>query len=146
MQGSIYTPQTEKETPSISICQSSSQFFSNNSSTMKRTMAVLLPNMGQICQHQSNVFTILKKGENRSLLVVLLLLSAKIIYSDPLFRNSRGKLLDFLLLEWIFFSYIQKLEKIRSVLSIFIEDALKRASLPPLKESQFDQKIFLKVT
>ena len=110
---------------------------------MKRTMAVLLPNMGQICQHQSNVFTILKQGENRSLLVVLLLLSAKIIYSDPLFRNSRGKLLDFLLLEWIFFSYIQKLEKIRSVLSIFIEDALKRASLPPLKkESQFNQKIF----
>ena len=77
--------------------------------------------------------------------MVLLLLSAKIIYSDPLFRNSRGKLLDFLLLEWIFFSYIQKLEKIRSVLSIFIEDALKRASLPPLKkESQFNQKIFLK--
>ena len=145
MQGSIYTPQTEKETPSISICQSSSQFFSNNSFTMKRTIAVLLPNMGQICQHQSNVFTILKQGENRSLLVVLL--SAKIIYSDPLFRNSRGKLLDFLLLEWIFFSYIQKLEKIRSVLSIFIEDALKRASLPPLKkESQFNQKIFLKVT
>ena len=99
---------------------------------MKRTMAVLLPNMGQICQHQSNVFTILKQGENRSLLVVLLL-SAKIIYSDPLFRNSRGKLLDFLLLEWIFFSYIQKLEKIRSVLSIFIEDALKRASLPTKK-------------
>ena len=112
---------------------------------MKRTMAVLLPNMGQICQHQSNVFTILKQGENRSLLVVLLL-SAKIIYSDPLFRNSRGKLLDFLLLEWIFFSYIQKLEKIRSVLSIFIEDALKRASLPQKKESQFNQKIFLKVT
>ena len=69
MQGSIYTPQTEKETPSISICQSSSQFFSNNSFTMKRTIAVLLPNMGQICQHQSNVFTILKQGENRTVVL-----------------------------------------------------------------------------
>ena len=50
--------------------------------------------------------------------------SVKIIYSEIYYSEIQEELLDFLLLEWIFFSYIQKLEKIRSVHSIHIEDVL----------------------